>query len=143
MPSASPKTQRTTPHDLPSRTVPSQNTASQLDLLGQPQPHPALAQLAKTIKKHCQLILNAVEHGPSNARTEATNTHLRLLTRRAYGYYYSPESLIAMADLTRGGLYSPLPERSWKITHRNFRSRLILKTLRELFANSLRCSQGK
>jgi hypothetical protein len=47
----------------------------------------------------------------SNARSEATNTHLRLLTRRAYGYH-SPEALIAMADLTRGGLCPPLPGRS-------------------------------
>jgi hypothetical protein len=41
----------------------------------------------------------------------ATNTDLRLLTRRAYGYH-SPEALIAMADLTRGGLCLPLPGRS-------------------------------
>jgi transposase len=72
---------------------------------------PAFAQLAKTIKKYQPLILNAVEHSLSNARSEATNTHLRLLTRRAYGYH-SPESLIAMADLTRGGLCPPLPGRS-------------------------------
>ena len=63
-------------------------------------------KLAKTIV----LILNAVAHGLSNARSEATNTHLRLLTRRAYGYH-SPEALIAMADLTRGGLCPPLPGR--------------------------------
>jgi transposase len=68
-------------------------------------------KLAKTIKKYRQLILAAVEHGLSNARSEATNTHLRLLTRRAYGYR-SPEALIAMADLTRGGLCPPLPGRS-------------------------------
>jgi len=67
--------------------------------------------LAKTIKNYQKLILNAVEHGLSNARSEATNTHLRLLTRRAYGYH-SPEALIAMADLTRGGLCPPLPGRS-------------------------------
>ena len=36
----------------------------------------------------------------SNALSEATNTHIRLLTRRAYGYH-SPEALIAMATLTR------------------------------------------
>jgi hypothetical protein len=65
----------------------------------------------KTIKHYQPLILNAVAHGLSNARSEATNTHLRLLTRRAYGYH-SPEALIAMADLTRGGLYPPLPGRS-------------------------------
>ncbi|MGH3974019.1 MAG: transposase [Pseudonocardiaceae bacterium] len=68
-------------------------------------------KLAKTIKKYRQLILNAVEHDLSNARSEATNTHLRLLTRRAYDYH-SPDSLIAMADLTRGGLCPPLPRRS-------------------------------
>ena len=68
-------------------------------------------KLAKTIKRYQALILNAVEHGLSNARSEATNTHLRLLTRRAYGYH-SPEALIAMADLTRGGLCPPLPGRS-------------------------------
>ena len=68
-------------------------------------------KLAKTITKYQHLILNAVEHGLSNARSEATNTHLRLLTRRAYGYH-SPEALIAMADLTRGGLCPPLPGRS-------------------------------
>ena len=66
-------------------------------------------KLAKTIKRYRPLILNAVEHGLSNARSEATNTHLRLLTRRAYGYR-SPEALIAMADLTRGGLCPPLPD---------------------------------
>jgi transposase len=67
-------------------------------------------KLAKTIKNYQPLILNAVEHGLSNARSEATNTHLRLLTRRAYGYR-SPEALIAMAELTRGGLCPPLPGR--------------------------------
>ena len=68
------------------------------------------AKLAKTIKKFQQLILNAVEYGLSNARSEATNTHLRLLTRRSYGL--SPESLMAMAELTRGGLCPPLPGRT-------------------------------
>ncbi len=72
---------------------------------------PAFVRLAKTITRFKTLILNAVEHRLSNARSEATNTHLRLLTRRAYGYR-TPESLINMADLTRGGLCPPLPGRS-------------------------------
>jgi transposase len=72
---------------------------------------PAFVRLAKTITRFRDLILNAVEHRLSNARSEATNTHLRLLTRRAYGYH-SPDSLIAMANLTRGGLCPPLPGRS-------------------------------
>ena len=71
---------------------------------------PAFVRLAQTITRYRDLILNAVEHRLSNARSEATNTHLRLLTRRAYGYH-SPDSLIAMADLTRGGLCPPLPGR--------------------------------
>jgi transposase len=71
---------------------------------------PAFIHLTKTITRFRTLILNAVEHRLSNARSEATNTHLRLLTRRAYGYH-SPDSLIAMADLTRGGLCPPLPGR--------------------------------
>ncbi len=67
---------------------------------------PFFVTLATTITRYRTLILNAVEHSLSNARTEATNTHLRLLTRRAYGYH-SPDSLIAMADLTRGGPCPP------------------------------------
>jgi transposase len=68
-------------------------------------------KLAKTIKRFLPLIHNTLDHGLSNALSEATNTHLRLLTRRAYGYH-SPDALIAMATLTRGGLCPPLPGRS-------------------------------
>ena len=39
------------------------------------------------------------------------NTHIRALTKRAYGYH-SPEALIGMAMLTRGGLCPPLPGRN-------------------------------
>jgi transposase len=72
---------------------------------------PEFVALAKTIKRFLPLIHNTLDHRLGNARSEATNTHLRLLTRRAYGYH-SPEALIAMADLTRGGLCPPLPGRS-------------------------------
>ena len=54
--------------------------------------------------------LNTLDHGLSNAESEATNTHLRALTKRAYGFH-SPDALIAMALLTRGGLCPPLPGR--------------------------------
>jgi hypothetical protein len=43
--------------------------------------------------------------------SEATNTHLRALTKRAYGFH-SPDALIAMALLTRGGLCPPPPGRA-------------------------------
>jgi transposase len=72
---------------------------------------PEFVKLAKTIKKYRTLIHNTLGHGLSNALSEATNTHLRLLTRRAYGYH-SADALIAMAALTRGGLCPPLPGRS-------------------------------
>jgi transposase len=71
---------------------------------------PAFVKLAKTIDRYLPLIRNTLDHGLSNARSEATNTHLRLLTRRAYGYH-TPEALIAMAMLTRGGLCPQLPGR--------------------------------
>ncbi len=72
---------------------------------------PEFVKLAKTIKRFLPLIHNTLDHGLSNALSEATNTHLRLLTRRAYGYR-STEALIAMATLTRGGCCPPLPGRS-------------------------------
>lgn len=72
---------------------------------------PGFVTLAKTIQGHRQLIWNTLKHELSNARVEATNTHLRALTRRAYGFH-SPEALIAMAQLTRGGLCPPLPNRT-------------------------------
>ena len=72
---------------------------------------PAFVKLAKTIEHYAPLIRNTLDHGLSNARSEATNVHLRVLTRRAYGFR-SPEALIAMAMLTRGGLCPPLPGRT-------------------------------
>jgi transposase len=72
---------------------------------------PEFVKLAKTITRFLPLIHNTLEHGLGNARSEATNTHLRLLTRRAYGFH-SADALIAIADLTRGGLCPPLPGRS-------------------------------
>jgi transposase len=72
---------------------------------------PAFVKLAKTIEKYRPLILNTLRSRLSNAKSEATNTHLRVLTRRAYGYH-SPEALIAMAMLTRGGLCPDLPDRT-------------------------------
>jgi transposase len=67
-------------------------------------------KLAKSIEHYKPLIVNTLEHEISNARSEATNVHLRVLTRRAYGFH-SPEALIAMAMLTRGGVCPDLPGR--------------------------------
>ncbi len=67
---------------------------------------PAFVKLAKTITRYKVLIRGAVTHGLADARSEVTNTHLRLLTRRTYSYH-TPEALIARADLTRGRLRPP------------------------------------
>jgi len=72
---------------------------------------PAFVKLAATIRRHLPAIHNMLDWGLSNARVEANNTHLRVLTRQGYGYR-SAESLIAMAMLKRGGLCPPLPGRS-------------------------------
>ena len=72
---------------------------------------PEFVALARSIRRYRELIWNTLDHGLSNARSEATNTHLRALTKRAYGFH-SPEALIAMALLTRGELCPPLPGRA-------------------------------
>jgi transposase len=46
----------------------------------------------------------------SNARVEAINTQIRLITRRGFGYH-SPHAVIALAMLALGGLCPPLPGR--------------------------------
>jgi transposase len=66
--------------------------------------------LARTITEQRAGIQAAIEHGLSNARVEAVNTTIRLLTRRAYGFH-SPGALIALAKLTLSGLCPPLPGR--------------------------------
>jgi len=71
---------------------------------------PEFVALARSIRRYRNLIWNTLDHNVSNARSEATNTHLRALTKRAYGYH-SPEALIGMALLTRGGLCPALPGR--------------------------------
>ncbi|MFG3602637.1 transposase [Micromonospora chersina] len=61
--------------------------------------------------RHLPTIHNMLDTGLSNARVEANNVHLRVLTRQAYGYH-SAKALITMANLRRGSLCPPLPGRS-------------------------------
>nr|WP_246008013.1 ISL3 family transposase [Gordonia oryzae] len=63
---------------------------------------PEIAALGRTLDRYNDPIRNALHHNLTNARSETTNTHLRALTKRAYGFH-TPEALIAMAELTRGG----------------------------------------
>lgn len=65
-------------------------------------------KLARSIRANRRGIYAALVHGLSNARVEAANTKLRLLTRLAYGFH-SHAPLIALAMLKLGGLCPPLP----------------------------------
>ncbi len=67
-------------------------------------------RLARTIRRHREAIEQVLRHRLSNARIEAMNTKIRLLTRLAFGFH-SPKPLIALAMLKLGGLCPPLPLR--------------------------------
>jgi transposase len=61
----------------------------------------SFVRLARTIRKHHQGILAAVRHGLTNARAEALNNKVRLITRRAYGFH-SAHAALALILLTCG-----------------------------------------
>ncbi len=65
-------------------------------------------KLARTITKQRAGIIAAIKHGLSNARVEAINTQIRMITRRAFGFH-SPDALIALAMLSLADLCPPLP----------------------------------
>jgi transposase len=69
---------------------------------------PSFVKLAKTISTQRAGIVAAIEHGLSNARVEAINTQIRLITRRAFGFH-SADALIALAMLTLADLCPGLP----------------------------------
>jgi transposase len=66
--------------------------------------------LARTIRKHKQGVLAAIELGLSNGRLEALNSKVRLLSHRAYGFH-SAAALIAMIYLCCAGITIALPHR--------------------------------
>jgi transposase len=68
----------------------------------------SFVKLARTITTQRAAIVAAIEHGLSNARVEAINTQIRMITRRAYGFH-SASALIALAMLSLAGLCPPLP----------------------------------
>ena len=69
---------------------------------------PSFVKLAKTITAQRAGIVAAIEHELSNARVEAINTQIRMITRRAFGFH-SPAALIALAMLSLSGLCPALP----------------------------------
>jgi transposase len=72
---------------------------------------PAFVRLARSISDHQATILATLRFGLSNARIEAVNTRIRLLTRIAFGFH-SATPLIGMVLLALGGLCPALPGRS-------------------------------
>jgi transposase len=68
----------------------------------------AFVKLARTITQQRSGIVAAIQHGLSNARVEAINTQIRLITRRAFGFH-SPDALIALTMLSLADLCPPLP----------------------------------
>jgi len=70
----------------------------------------AFVELARKVTKNRTGIEATLVEGLSNARVEAVNTKIRLLTRIAFGFR-SPAALIALAMLGLGGLCPPLPGR--------------------------------
>jgi transposase len=72
---------------------------------------PAFVALGRRIRHNRAGIEAALVHDLSNALVESTNTKIRLLTRMAFGFR-SPEALVALALLDRGGYCPPLPGRS-------------------------------
>jgi transposase len=67
-------------------------------------------KLARTIRKHKQGVLAAIELGLSNGRLEALNSKVRLISHRAYGFH-SADALIAMIYLCCAGITITLPHR--------------------------------
>jgi transposase len=67
-------------------------------------------EVGQRVARHRASIVATLAHGLSNARVEALNTRIRLLTRIAYGFH-SAEALMALIHLTLGGFCPPLPGR--------------------------------
>lgn len=67
-------------------------------------------KLARTLRKHKQGVLAAIEIGINNGRLEAQNSKVRLLSHRAYGFH-SADALIAMIYLCCSGIQIALPHR--------------------------------
>jgi transposase len=65
-------------------------------------------RLAQTITRHRDGILAAVRLGVNNARVEALNNKVRLITRRAYGFH-SARAALALVYLTCGPIDLTLP----------------------------------
>ena len=68
-------------------------------------------RVSKTIRRLREEIADAIRHGLSNARVEAANTKVRVLTRVGYGFH-SAAALVSLVYLTLGGCCPSLPGRA-------------------------------
>jgi transposase len=71
----------------------------------------SFVRLGRTITKHREGILAAVRLNINNARVEALNNKVRLITRRAYGFH-TPQAALALIHLTCGPITLTLPHES-------------------------------
>jgi transposase len=69
---------------------------------------PAVVDLSRTIRKHREQILAAVDLGLSNSKLEGLNSKIRLINHRSYGHHTSA-AVIAMIYLCCSGLTITLP----------------------------------
>ena len=77
---------------------------------------PAICDLARKVRRHCEHILNTIRLHISNARIEATNNKIKLIIRRAYGFR-NICNMIDLIYLVCSDLEVPLPNRKCKILH--------------------------
>lgn len=71
---------------------------------------PQMVALARTLRRHFDGIVAAVELGLSNSRLEGLNSKIRLINHRGYGHH-SAAALVGMIYLCCGGLEIDLPFR--------------------------------
>jgi transposase len=69
---------------------------------------PQFVKLGRTIRKHLDGIIAAVERGLANGRHEGLNNKVRLIIRRAYGFH-TAENALALILLTCGPVNLTLP----------------------------------
>jgi transposase len=63
---------------------------------------------ARTLRRHRDGILAAIELGLSNGRLEGLNSRVRLISHRSFGFH-SSAPLIALIYLCCGGIVIDLP----------------------------------
>jgi transposase len=67
-----------------------------------------MLDLSRTIRRHRDQILAAVDLGLSNSKLEGLNSKIRLINHRGYGHH-SAAAVIAMIYLCCSGLTITLP----------------------------------